>query len=116
MAAFTKLKELRLVDMGLDGKSLRTRSERFRFRVDMVTFFAGQLPKELGKLVNLKEFHVDCNKIEGQLSIQSERFRVGVDMVTFVAGQLPKELGKLVNLRVFDVWKNNTSSIARSHA
>ena len=29
VAAFTKLKELRLVDMGLDGKSLRTRTERF---------------------------------------------------------------------------------------
>ena len=28
VAAFTKLKELRMVDMGLDGKSLRTRSER----------------------------------------------------------------------------------------
>ena len=36
-------------------------------------FFAGQLPKELGKLVNLKEFHVYGNKIEGQLSIRSER-------------------------------------------
>ena len=27
----------------------------------MVTFFAGQLPKELGKLVNLKVFDVSCN-------------------------------------------------------
>ena len=51
-----------------------TRPERFRFRVDVVTFFAGQLIKELGKLVNLKEFNVSGNTIEGQLSIRSERF------------------------------------------
>ena len=36
----------------------------------MVTFFAGQLPKELGKLLHLKEFHVYDNEIEGQLSIR----------------------------------------------
>ena len=42
----------------------------------MVTFFAGQLPKELGKLVNLKEFDVYGNKIEGQLSTRTERFGV----------------------------------------
>ena len=76
VAAFTKLKVLRLVDMSLDGKSLRTRSERFRFRVDMVIGFAGQLPKELGKLVNLKVFIVSGNKIEGQLSIRTGRFSV----------------------------------------
>ena len=29
VAAFTKLKELELVDIGLDGKSLRTHAERF---------------------------------------------------------------------------------------
>ena len=32
------------------------------------------LHKELGKLVNLKEFNVHGNKIEGQLSIRTERF------------------------------------------
>ena len=51
---------------------LSIRSERFTFRVDMVTFFAGQLPKELGKLVNLKELDVYGNKIEGQLSVRAE--------------------------------------------
>ena len=50
-----------------------TRSERFRFRVDMVAFFAGQLPKELGKPVNLRVFNVYGNQIEGQLGIRSER-------------------------------------------
>ena len=39
-------------------------------------FFAGQLPKELGKLVNLKAFKVYGNKIEGQLSIRTERLHV----------------------------------------
>ena len=69
--ALANLKELKTASCGLDGKPLSIRSERFRFRVDMVTFFAGQLPKELGKLVNLKEFNVYGNKIEGQLGILS---------------------------------------------
>ena len=70
------LKELKMAACGLDGKPLSIRSERFRFRVDMVTFVAGQLHKELGKLVNLKEFGVGGNMIEGQLSIRTERLRV----------------------------------------
>ena len=53
---------------------LSPRTERFRVGVDMVTFVAGQLPKELRKLVNLKVFDVYDNKIEGQLSIRTERF------------------------------------------
>ena len=32
------------------------------------------MPKELGKLANLKVFNVYRNKIEGQLSIRSEHF------------------------------------------
>ena len=72
VAVFTKLKKLKLHSMELDGKIGSTRSERFTFRVDMVTFFAGQLPKELGKLVNLKELDVYGNKIEGQLSVRAE--------------------------------------------
>ena len=37
--ALTNLKELKMAYCGLDGKPLSTRSERFSFRVDMVTFF-----------------------------------------------------------------------------
>ena len=55
---------------------LSTRSERFRFRVDIIKKrYAGQLPKELGKLVNLKVFNVFRSKIEGQLSIRTEQLR-----------------------------------------
>ena len=39
MAVFEKLKKLDLSSMGLGGKPLSTRTERFRFRVDMVIFF-----------------------------------------------------------------------------
>ena len=83
-----------------------TRSERFRFRVDLVTFFAGQLSKERGKLVNLKEFIVYGNKIEGQLSIRSERV-IFADNRHFSLGGLPKELGDLINLKSFDVSYNS---------
>ena len=71
----------------------------------MVTFFAGQLPKEFGKLVNLKEFNVYGNNIEGQLSIRSERLRILLTF-TFSAGELPKELGELANLKHFDARNN----------
>ena len=39
----------------------------------MVTFVAGQLPKELGKLVNLTHFDAVCNSLSGVLSVRSER-------------------------------------------
>ena len=66
----------------------------FRFRVDMVTFVAGQLPKELGKLVNLTHFDAVCNSLSGVLSIRSERFIFATSEidVAFYAGPLPKVL------------------------
>ena len=39
----------------------------------MVTFFAGQLPKELGKLVNLTHFDAQFNSLSGVLSIRTGR-------------------------------------------
>ena len=58
--------ELNFSDCSLTGP--RTRSERFIFRVDEFHFFAGQLPKELGKRVNLTYFNVAGNELQGGLS------------------------------------------------
>ena len=51
---------------------------------DISLFLAGELPKELGKLVNLTYFNVEFNRLEGGLSTRSERFRFRVDMVTLL--------------------------------
>ena len=69
--ALTNLKELKMAFCGLDGKPLSIRSERFIFRVAEFHFFAGQLPKELGKLVNLTYFSVAGNELQGGLSTRS---------------------------------------------
>ena len=45
--ALTNLKSLKIVACGLDGKPLSIRTERFRFRVDMVTFLQDNCPRIL---------------------------------------------------------------------
>ena len=77
--ALTNLKWLKIVNCGLDGKPLGIRSERFQFRVDMFTFSAGELPKELGKLVSLAFFDAAGNKLQGGLSTRTERLRILAD-------------------------------------
>ena len=72
---------------GLDGKPLSIRTERFRFRVDMVILFAGQLPKELDKLVNLTHFDAQYNSLSGVLNIRTEHFTIFCGCVlTYVLG------------------------------
>ena len=43
-------------------------------------YFAGELPKELRNLINLKELNISFNKFGGRLSIRTERFR---NLLTF---------------------------------
>ena len=59
--------------------ALSTRAERLRF-LTRVYSFAGVLPKELGKLINLEVFDVERNALEGALSTRAERFML---MLTF---------------------------------
>ena len=71
--ALTNLKELKMARCGLDGAFGSTRSEP-DFVLIWSLFFAGQLPKELGKLVNLKVFIARNNKLRGGLTrIPTER-------------------------------------------
>ena len=70
--ALTNLKELNMVACGLDGKPLRTRSERVILLI-IALFAVGYLPKELGDLVNLLVLGVSGNRLTGPLSIRSER-------------------------------------------
>ena len=70
VAAFTKPRELTLSSMGLDGKPLRTRSERVICVLIIALFAVGCLPKELGDLANLTVLDVSGNRLTGQLSIR----------------------------------------------
>ena len=69
-------------------------------------FFAGELPKELGKLVNLISLRLGGNKFQGELHVPAEMYCVFADIHLCVAGELPKELGKLVNLKSLDLRFN----------
>ena len=73
---------------------------------DSFTFFAGGLPKELGKLVNLEIFGVADNSIGGKLYVPSYTRCIFADIFTCFAGELPKELGKLINLKYFSIFNN----------
>ena len=71
--ALTNLKELKIVACGLDGKPLRTRSERVICVLIIALFAVGCLPKELGDLANLTVLDVSGNWLTGQLNIRTER-------------------------------------------
>ena len=69
VAAFIKLKQLGLARMGLKGKSLSTRPERFIFATEIdVAFYAGPLPKVLPislEVFNLGDSFGNTNKFTG---------------------------------------------------
>ena len=70
-----------------------------RFGIFILLFFAGELPKELGNLVNLTELRLDDNQFRGKLYVPSYmRLCVSLTFHFFCAGEVPKELGYLVNL------------------
>ena len=64
----------------------------------------GELPKELGNLVHLKQLMLPFNRFTGKM-VSYIRCAFCLHL-TFFAGELPKELGQLVNLIVFDARVN----------
>ena len=72
----------------------------------MFTCFAGELPKELGDLVNLMHFDASHNKFQGKLYVPSYMPLEVADIPLFCAGELPKELGSLVNLTDLRLYNN----------
>ena len=63
--------------------------------------FAGELPKELGNLVNLKELELTGNGFGGEKLLTVPSIYVVTEFLHFFAGEVPKELGNLVNLEKF---------------
>ena len=72
------------------------------------------MPKELGKLVNLKEFYVSSNKIEGQLSIRTELHQLASNLTLSCTGVIPAELRQLVNLT--QLWLQGNQLTGESSA
>ena len=74
----------------------------------MLTFslFAGELPKELGDLVNLTFFDASDNKFQGKSYAPAYTRRMFAEISLVFAGELPKELGQLSRLTRFDVSDN----------
>ena len=84
------------------------------FQQTRVVFFAdyifltGELPKEFGKLVNLKVLQLNNNGFTGTIICSIiHAFVIFADIPPFCAGELPKELGNLVNLTKLFLGGNN---------
>ena len=73
---------------------------------DISTCFEGELPKELGNLVNLIYFYLNVNKFEGEFVCSNIHVFVFADIFTCFSGVLPKELGNLVNLERLVLYGN----------
>ena len=73
---------------------------------DIFTCFAGELPKELGKLASLTVLYLSNNKFQGEFVCSSIHVLCLVELHLRVAGELPKELGNLVNLKVLWMQHN----------
>ena len=75
--------------MGVDGRPLSTRAERFRILLTFSTF-AGELPKELSDLGNLTHFDVAGNARQGALSTRAERLTLVLTFPTFLQENCPR--------------------------
>ena len=64
-----------MADCSLDGKLLSTRTERLHGYLSF-QLLAGELPMELGNLINLTRFYAYGNSLPGALSIRTERLVV----------------------------------------
>ena len=74
-----------------------------------ISLFAGELPKELGDLVNLTELYLFGNEFGGELYVPSyitanaSKFKLHFPQI---AGTIPVEFGQLVNLQELSLWNN----------
>ena len=71
VGVFTKLKELNLSTMGLGGKICRTQHTCVVWLSWQFHCFAGELPKELGNLVNLTDVFLNDNEFQGKLYVST---------------------------------------------
>ena len=72
-------------------------------------FFAGELPKELGKLASLTVLYLNNNKFGGESYVPSyirktaSKFNLNFPQIT---GTIPVEFGQLVNLQTLGLGGN----------
>ena len=69
----------------------------------------GEIPKEIGKLINLEYLSLCLNKLTGEIPeeigklINLEWLSLGLNKLT---GEIPKEIGKLINLQYLSLHSN----------
>ena len=72
----------------------------------------GEIPKEIGKLMNLKELWLNSNKLTGEIPkeiaklINLEELYLSTNKLI---GEIPKEIGKLTNLQCLCLFSNQLS-------
>ena len=62
----------------------------------------GEIPKEIGKLTNLKLLWLQCNQLSGEIPKEIEKLINLKDLFlndNKLIGEIPKEIGKLTNLK-----------------
>ena len=91
VAVFAKLKKLSLYNMDLDGKSCMFQHICVVLLLTFHRCFAGELPKELGNLVNLTHLWLNENEFQGELYVPSYmRLCVLLTCLFFVQVNCPK--------------------------
>ena len=91
---FTKLQTLDLSSMGLGGEICKTQHSCV---VCLLTFhfFVGELPKELGKLINLYFFNVANNSIGGELYVPAYTRCMFADILLVLQANCPRSSATL---------------------
>ena len=62
----------------------------------------GEIPTEIGKLCNLKWLHLNYNRLTGKIPTEIGKLSNLVDLIMFcndLTGEIPKEIGELCNLK-----------------
>ena len=72
-----------------------------------LAFILGNIPVELGLLVNLKELYLHANQLTGALwYVPSYHTTNWLLILASVSGNIPVELGQLVNLKELNLFNN----------
>ena len=84
------------IDENLEGKYKVTKINLYYLQL------TGEIPKEIGKLINLKYLYLNNNQLTGEIPkeigklINLQRLYLYNNQLT---GEIPKEIGKLINLQ-----------------
>ena len=91
------------IDETLEGKY-----KVFRIRLNNLEL-TGEIPKEIGKLINLQSLNLTFNKLSGKIPKEIGKL-TNLKALSLcnnqLSGEIPKEIGKLINLRCLSLSNN----------